>query len=140
LGSSWTKEIGYLGNPRLHMARKNAVDAVKAEADRYAANVFPIIREAQKAGARTLRRLRKHSTPEGSPRHAGASGTRNRSQTSWGEHSEGKLSRWRRARCRREGPTRTPQRDTPVLVSILTELSGPTGLEFSRPAAVSIAR
>jgi DNA invertase Pin-like site-specific DNA recombinase len=46
-----------LGNPRLHVARKNAVDAVKAEADRYAANVLPIIREAQKAGARTLREI-----------------------------------------------------------------------------------
>jgi hypothetical protein len=33
------------------------VDAVKAEADRFAANVLPIIREAQKAGARTLREL-----------------------------------------------------------------------------------
>ena len=39
------------------MARKSAVDAVKAEADRYAANVLPIIREAQKAGARTLREI-----------------------------------------------------------------------------------
>ena len=39
------------------MARKGAVDAVKAEADRFAANVLPIIREAQKAGARTLREL-----------------------------------------------------------------------------------
>jgi DNA invertase Pin-like site-specific DNA recombinase len=46
-----------LGNPRLHMARKNAVEAVKAEADRYAANVLPIIREAQKAGATTLRQI-----------------------------------------------------------------------------------
>jgi len=46
-----------LGNPKLHMARKSAVDAVKAEADRYAANVLPIIREAQKAGARTLREI-----------------------------------------------------------------------------------
>ena len=39
------------------MARKRAVDAVKAEANRYAANVLPIIREAQKAGARTLREI-----------------------------------------------------------------------------------
>jgi hypothetical protein len=39
------------------VARKGAVDAVKAEADRFAANVLPIIREAQKAGARTLREL-----------------------------------------------------------------------------------
>ena len=46
-----------LGNPRLQEARKNAVGAVKAEADRYAANVLPIIREAQKAGARTLREI-----------------------------------------------------------------------------------
>src|SRR5438477_985243 len=44
-----------LGNPKLHMARSSAVSAVKAEADRYAANVLPIIREAQKAGATTLR-------------------------------------------------------------------------------------
>ena len=41
----------------LHVARKTAVDAVKSEADRYAANVLPIIREAQKAGARTLREI-----------------------------------------------------------------------------------
>ena len=46
-----------LGDPTLHEARKNAVGAVKAEADRYAANVLPIIREAQKAGARTLREI-----------------------------------------------------------------------------------
>jgi DNA invertase Pin-like site-specific DNA recombinase len=46
-----------LGNPKLHMARKGAVDAVRAEADRFAANALPIIREAQKAGARTLREL-----------------------------------------------------------------------------------
>ncbi|MCP3411519.1 recombinase family protein [Bradyrhizobium sp. CCGB01] len=46
-----------LGNPKLHVARKGAAEAVKAEADRYAANVLPIIREAQKAGASTLRQL-----------------------------------------------------------------------------------
>ncbi len=44
-----------LGNPRLHVARKNAIAVVKAEADRYAANILPIIQEAQKAGATTLR-------------------------------------------------------------------------------------
>jgi len=46
-----------LGNPRLHLARRSAVEAVKTEADRYAANVLPIIREAQKAGASTLRQI-----------------------------------------------------------------------------------
>ena len=33
------------------------MEAVKTEADRYAANMLPIIREAQKAGARTLREI-----------------------------------------------------------------------------------
>src|ERR1700724_1243405 len=46
-----------LGNPKLHVARVSAVDTVKAEADRYAANILPIIREAQKAGATTLRQI-----------------------------------------------------------------------------------
>jgi DNA invertase Pin-like site-specific DNA recombinase len=56
-----------LGNPRLHVARKNAVDAVRTEADRYAANVLPIIREAQKAGARTLREIAEALNARGIP-------------------------------------------------------------------------
>ena len=46
-----------LGNPRLHAARRSAVEAVRAEADRFADNVLPIIREAQKAGATSLREI-----------------------------------------------------------------------------------
>ena len=46
-----------LGNPKLDVARRSALETVRAEADRYAANVLPIIREAQKAGARTLREI-----------------------------------------------------------------------------------
>ncbi len=46
-----------LGNPRLHVARKSAVNAVKAEANGFATNVLPIIREAQKAGAMSLREI-----------------------------------------------------------------------------------
>ena len=56
-----------LGNPRLHEARRNAVEAVKAEADRYAANVLPIIREAQKAGASTLRQIAEALNARGIP-------------------------------------------------------------------------
>ena len=56
-----------LGNPRLHVARKNAVGAVMAEADRYAANVLPIIREAQKAGANTLRQIAEALNARGIP-------------------------------------------------------------------------
>jgi DNA invertase Pin-like site-specific DNA recombinase len=44
-----------LGSPKLHLARKDALATVKAEADRHAANVLPVIREAQRAGANTLR-------------------------------------------------------------------------------------
>jgi DNA invertase Pin-like site-specific DNA recombinase len=50
------KERGVvLGSPRLHLARESATVAVKAQADRHAANVLPIIKEAQRAGANTLR-------------------------------------------------------------------------------------
>jgi DNA invertase Pin-like site-specific DNA recombinase len=44
-----------LGGPKLPEARVAAQVVIKANADRYAANVLPIIREAQKAGADTLR-------------------------------------------------------------------------------------
>ena len=44
-----------LGSPKLAQARKSAVTAIKATADQHAANVLPIIREAQKVGATTLR-------------------------------------------------------------------------------------
>src|SRR5271168_826676 len=44
-----------LGSPKLSKARESALEAVTTEADRFAANVLPIIREAQKAGAATLR-------------------------------------------------------------------------------------
>jgi DNA invertase Pin-like site-specific DNA recombinase len=46
-----------LGGPKLHEARIRGIAVLKAEADRQAANVLPIIREAQKAGARTLREI-----------------------------------------------------------------------------------
>jgi len=46
-----------LGNPMLAVARKSALEAVTIEADRFAANVLPIIREAQRAGAATLREI-----------------------------------------------------------------------------------
>jgi DNA invertase Pin-like site-specific DNA recombinase len=44
-----------LGSPELSKARQSAVISIKAGADQHAANVLPIIREAQKAGATTLR-------------------------------------------------------------------------------------
>lgn len=49
------------------MARKTAIETVKAEANRYPANVLPIIREAQKAGASTLRQVAEALNARGIP-------------------------------------------------------------------------
>jgi DNA invertase Pin-like site-specific DNA recombinase len=46
-----------LGSPKLHVARRSAVASIQAEADRHAANILPIIKEAQRAGATTLRQI-----------------------------------------------------------------------------------
>jgi DNA invertase Pin-like site-specific DNA recombinase len=46
-----------LGNPRIKHAQKAATEAVGANADRHAANVVPIIRAIQKAGATSLRAI-----------------------------------------------------------------------------------
>ena len=65
-----------LGSPMLSKARESAVATIKAGADQHAANILPIIREAQKAGATTLRAVadalnaRGISTPRGGAWHA----------------------------------------------------------------------
>jgi DNA invertase Pin-like site-specific DNA recombinase len=65
-----------LGNPRINEARGHAAAAIKAEADRAAANVLPIIAEIRKSGAATLRAVaealnaRGVSTPRGGRWHA----------------------------------------------------------------------
>lgn len=46
-----------LGGPRLREARKASKVVVVANADRHAANILPIIRAVQKAGATTLREI-----------------------------------------------------------------------------------
>jgi DNA invertase Pin-like site-specific DNA recombinase len=46
-----------LGGPKLSQAREVAVEVITANADQHAANVLPIIREAQRAGAVTLRAI-----------------------------------------------------------------------------------
>jgi hypothetical protein len=46
-----------LGSPKLHVARKSAVASIKAGADKHAANILPIIKEAQRARATTLRQI-----------------------------------------------------------------------------------
>ena len=46
-----------LGGPKLPQARKAAVAAIEANADRHAANVLPIIQEIRRAGTRSLRAI-----------------------------------------------------------------------------------
>jgi DNA invertase Pin-like site-specific DNA recombinase len=46
-----------LGGPKLAEAREVAVATIEANAERFAANVLPIIREVQRAGAGTLREV-----------------------------------------------------------------------------------
>ena len=56
-----------LGNPHIEAARVGAVAAIKAEADRAAANVLPIIAEIQKSGAATLRAIAEALNARGVP-------------------------------------------------------------------------
>jgi DNA invertase Pin-like site-specific DNA recombinase len=56
-----------LGNPQIEAARVGAVAAIKAEADRAAANVLPIIAEIQKSGAATLRAIAEALNARGVP-------------------------------------------------------------------------
>ena len=46
-----------LGGPKLRLAQRNGATANRAEADRFAANTLPLIREAQKTGASSLRAI-----------------------------------------------------------------------------------
>jgi len=56
-----------LGNPHIEAARIGAVAAIKAEADRSAANVLPIIAEIQKSGSATLRAIAEALNARGVP-------------------------------------------------------------------------
>ena len=46
-----------LGGPKLAQARKRAVASIKAIADQQAANVLPVIKEIQRAGATSLHQI-----------------------------------------------------------------------------------
>ena len=56
-----------LGNPHIEAARGEAVAAIKAEADRMAGNVLPIIAEIKKSGASTLRAIAEALNARGIP-------------------------------------------------------------------------
>jgi Recombinase len=48
-----------LGGPKLRLAQFNGATANKAQADRFAANTLPLIHDAQKTGASSLRAIAK---------------------------------------------------------------------------------
>jgi DNA invertase Pin-like site-specific DNA recombinase len=56
-----------LGGPKLRQARKAAVQAIEAGADRHAANVLPIIREIQRASITALERIAEALNARGVP-------------------------------------------------------------------------
>jgi DNA invertase Pin-like site-specific DNA recombinase len=56
-----------LGNPNIVAAREQAVTAIKAEAERAAGNVLPIIAEIRKSGATTLRAIAQALNARGVP-------------------------------------------------------------------------
>jgi DNA invertase Pin-like site-specific DNA recombinase len=54
-----------LGNPNLGSARQRALEAISAAADRFAANVQPIIEQIQKSGVSSLRGVARALTARG---------------------------------------------------------------------------
>jgi DNA invertase Pin-like site-specific DNA recombinase len=60
-----------LGGPKLHKARQRAFASIKANADRHATNVLPIIREIKRAGAKSLRDIAEALNARGIPTSRG---------------------------------------------------------------------
>src|SRR3984893_16437416 len=64
-----------LGNPKLSEARRHATAARKDKADRYSANVLPLIREIQRSGIQSLRGIARALAARGVPTARGGAWT-----------------------------------------------------------------
>jgi hypothetical protein len=64
-----------LGNPKLTDARRRAAAARKDSADRYSANVMPVIHEIQRSGIKSLRGIARALTARGIPTARGGAWT-----------------------------------------------------------------
>src|SRR5262245_53095573 len=64
-----------LGNPKLSEARRHAAAARKEKADRYSANVLPVIREIQRSGVKSLRGVARALAARGIPTARGGAWT-----------------------------------------------------------------
>ena len=74
-----------MGNPNLDAIRGSGGEAGKAEAERFAGTVLPIIKQVRKAGATTLQAIPDALTGRASRLHAVAAGTRATCATCWRE-------------------------------------------------------
>ena len=64
-----------LGNPKLSDARRHAAAAKKDSADRYSANVLPVILEIQRSGIKSLRGVARALAARGIPTARGGAWT-----------------------------------------------------------------
>jgi len=64
-----------LGNPKLSEARRHAALAKKESADRYSANVLPVIHEIQRSGIKSLRGVARALAARGVPTARGGAWT-----------------------------------------------------------------
>ncbi len=64
-----------LGNPKLSEARRHAEAAKKERADRYSANILPVIREIQGSGIKSLRGVARALAARGIPTARGGAWT-----------------------------------------------------------------
>src|SRR6202043_3604360 len=64
-----------LGNPKLADARRHAAAARRERADRYSANVLPVIREIQASGVKSIRAIARALAARGVPTARGGSST-----------------------------------------------------------------
>jgi hypothetical protein len=64
-----------LGNPRLSEARQHAARARTEKADRFSANVLPVIREIQASGIKSLRGIARILAARGIPTARGGAWT-----------------------------------------------------------------
>src|SRR6201993_3578275 len=64
-----------LGNPRLSQARRLAAAAKKERADRYSANLLPVIRDIQRSGIKSLRGVARALAARGIPTARGGAWT-----------------------------------------------------------------
>jgi DNA invertase Pin-like site-specific DNA recombinase len=64
-----------LGNPKLADARRHAATARKEGADRYSANVLPVIQEIQRSGIKSLRGIARALAARGIPTARGGAWT-----------------------------------------------------------------